>query len=248
MPAWTIIYRIGTECTNEDLNREASLLRSDPACREVRLEQSWIEPGLVHAHVDFVEFMEIRLQTYDILLLRHGQGGPAIPFAQRSAQIVMDAEPQEGPRLQIGSQVSIDEDGRIGTRGAPIGVLMQLEGNNRARISVYSSYDGPPPLQVSRLVPNVDGRYQIQPEEPIGFSLTPGRLPIMSTQILGAQQDIRAAEDARVFAALDAASTLRVTDQIQAAFNPPGLPVTNQPKPRPAVRTRYERILDSFKQ
>jgi hypothetical protein len=244
MPSWTLTYRIGLECTQYDLDREESLLRSDPACRDLRLEQSWLEPGLVHVHVDFVEFMNLRFETYDVILLRHGEAIPAVPFTPLVSQVLMDAEPQEGSTLQIGSQVSIDEHGRIGTRGTPIGTLIQFEGTNRARIAIH--HNEPMPLQVSRLVPTADGRYQVQTEEPLRLSLdTPRQMPSMNAQLLRVQEQIRAEEDARVFAALDAASTLRVTDQIQAAYNPPGLP-TLQPKPRPAVRTRYERILESF--
>ena len=249
MPRWTLHYRIGLDCTEQDLYHEQHLLQNDAACVNYESEQSWSEPGLVHVRVEFGDWISISPQTNAILRLRNGEAIPAVPMFPARTEVLMDfSEPQEGARLQIGSQVCIDENGRIGANGAPIGILTRLdESQHTAQIAIYGSGGGPSPLplqvplQVSRLVPDNSGNYRVVRDSLPGIftdRIVPTPLPAVSNQIMRMREQAAAAEDARVFEALDALGAEPAKPRAKAKPKPA--------EPRPVTKSRYERIMDSF--
>lgn len=247
MPTWTLTYRIGVDCTNDEFYQEQELLQSDRACVRCIAEQSWLEPGLVHVRAEFSDWIGISPQSNTIMRRRNGEAEPAIPFLART-QILMDvANPQEGPALQIGSQVCIDEHGRVGVNGAPIGILVRLDqDHHQAQIAVYGSEGGPPPLEVSRMVPDGVGfRVERQPSpiipvrdfainRPLTSDDLRQTMSMVDAQTLRVREQMRTEADARVFAALD------------QMIEPPNKKDPPKPEPRPVTKSRYERIMESF--
>jgi hypothetical protein len=203
------------------------LLRSDPMCRDLRIEQSWITPEVIRVQVDFSDVIGISPQSYSIIQRRYGEAMPIVALSfQPRTHVLMDAEHQEGQPLQIGSQVCIDENGRIGAHGTPIGVLMLINEGGQAQIAVYGSDGGAPPPQQDHHLGVSFANFRRMP------------LPTVDAQVLRAREQIMAAEDARIFEALDAAIGVQNDLSRESKAKPP--------ESRPTVKTRYERILESF--
>ena len=205
------------------------VLRGDASCRSLTQDQSFTEPNVIRVRVDYPDWIGLPPQSHAILQRRSAVGVPNIALTRPRTQVAIDiSDQQEGTPLQVGSPVYIDETGRVGSRGAPIGVVMSVDNQrHEAIVGVLGSGGGPPPLQVSRMVPNGQGGFDVQPDEfPRLYMGTP--MPMSDRDARRAQESIRAAEDARVFEVLDA-----------LAREPIG--------PRPVFKTRYERIMDSFK-
>jgi hypothetical protein len=228
MPVWDLIYRIGTDCTYDEFYHEVGLLRSDRSCRSLTQDQSFEEPNVIRVQVDYPDWIGLPPQSHTILQRRSAVGVPNIAMTRPRTQVILPiSDPQEGTTLRVGSQVSIDESGHVGNRGTPIGIVMSLDNErHEAVVDVLGSGGGTPPLQVSRLVPNSQGGFDVQQDEfPRLYMGTPmARMDDINRRI---QDSIRAEEDARIFSILDSIER-------------------EPPKPRPVFKTRYQRIMDQF--
>ena len=226
MPLWNLTYRIGVNCTLDEFNHEMLLLRGDRTCTTIDQDQSFTEPNVIRVRVGYPDW--IGVQSHSILQRRSAEGVPAMSASTPRTQVAIDiSDQQEGSTLQVGSPVYIDEGGRVGSRGAPIGVVMQVDNErHEAIVGVFGSGGGPPPLQVSRMVPNGQGGFDIQPDEfPRLYMGTP--MTMVDAETRRARERIQAAEDARIFEVLDAMAS-------------------KPPEPRPEFKTRYQRIMEGF--
>jgi hypothetical protein len=234
MPVWELTYRIGVDCTNQDLDQDILVLRGDASCSSVTMDQSFTEPNVVRVRVDYPDWIGLPPQSHAILLRRAAEGVPNIAMTRPRTQVILPiSDPQEGTTFRVGSQVSIDENGHVGNRGTPIGIVMSLDNErHEAVVAVLGSGGGTPPLQVSRLVPNSQGGFDVQQDEfPRLYMGTPmGRVDDMMHRV---QDSIRAEEDTRIFSILDSIA------------QDPTIP-QEPPKPRPVFKTRYQRIMDQF--
>lgn len=248
MPTWTLSYS-GRECTLADIERELGTLRSDPACVRMNTTESVVEPGVIHVEIEFHFGITMSTRSADILRLRRAQAVPMVPTIpldmSNRLEILMElGENQEGETLQIGMPVCIDEQGRVGLRGAPLGILTHVDReNNQARIRIQpgSPVDAtqPPPMRVE----GFDHPPTFTREDLERARLEVQRMPFPLTdhRVLQARQQIMADEDARIFEILDTIAQEAPPRQPRPKKAKPA------PEPRPTFKTRYERIMDALK-
>jgi hypothetical protein len=217
MPTWNLTYRIGVDCTDDVPTSELDLLRNDPSCSGVTISQSFDEPNVVRIRADFYDWIGLSPQSHAILQRRSAEGVPNVAMTMPRTRVVIDiSDQQEGSNLQMGSPIYIDEHGRVGSRGAPIGVVMSVDNDrHEAIVSVLGSGGGPQPFMQ---VTHMDGFQRLHMGTP---------MPTMDDLVRQAQNDFREAEDARIFEVLDAMGK-------------------EPSKPRPVFKTRYQRIMDQF--
>lgn len=233
MPTWTINYR---NYSSVDLDQEIQELRSDAACVRLNMATSISEPGVAHIEVEFHPGVTMSRRSAEILRMRGAQAVPGVPLiplvSSNQTEILMDlGDQQDDGSLQVGLPVYIDEHGRVGSRGSPIGTLTYVDrGANQVRIRIQPGN----PVEVREF-------YQTPSftRETLEFARDQlQRMPLLDPRVQRARQEIMEAEDARVFEALDAItgeSTPRPTRQ------------PKNPEPRPTFKTRYERIKDALK-
>lgn len=144
MPEWTLVYQIGNNCTQEVFYLEQQVFREDPHCVLYQATESADFPGQFYVLVEFQG--SVGGSAIQILQRRGGQGVPAVqatPIVQiysgNRLEMQIDlGRIQDGESIPINSQVCIDENGKIGTRGTPIGILVSpVDSNSRtARVLI----------------------------------------------------------------------------------------------------------------
>lgn len=254
MPTWVIDYQIGRGCSQEDIYREQQVFRNDPWCTYYRSTDSAEYPGRISVQVGVRFANSIGVDSRQILRLRGARPIPAVPAVpttipltpngNRYMQVSLENS-QEG-QLSIGSQICIDEQGRVGSRGTPIGVLAYIDRDlNQARIILepgtpLSAPQSPNPIQIeeSYLPPTLTR--EIIEQERVQFQFQ--RMLLPDPRVQQARQQIMAEEDARVFEILDSIANngTYVQQPLPKEPNP-------APEPRPTIKTRYERIMDTLK-
>jgi hypothetical protein len=165
-----------------------------------------------------------------ILQLRRAEGAPVvqanptISWNGSRYEVQMSTEGSQEEQLLIGAPVSVDEHGRLGTHGNPIGIIVHVDrDNHQARISIEPGT----PLNTVR-------------------SLNPMRVnefpyPLSDPTEWVAQRQIRADEDARILEALDAIANDSTPGRKLQSEKPKQVP-----KSRSIFKTRYQRIREGF--
>jgi hypothetical protein len=244
MPTWNLIYRIGINCTQEDFHREQQIFCSDLRCISYQCTESRDSPGIFAVQIAFNEPMSLASQ--EILHRRVAEAVPAIPvlplmnpiFVGNMLQVQVSlSDTQEGSTLLIGDVVRINEQGQIGSRGNPIGIVLHVDPEaNQARINIAT---GTPINTDAFQSRNSMQEYRDPPRFSRGevelARVTLERMPmeLMDPQMFRARQEVWAEEDARILEALGALANLKEPK--------------DPPEPRPVFKSRYQRILDSFK-
>lgn len=236
MPSWTLAYQIEDNRTREIYYQELETLREDPGC--IAFQASADFSGRIYVQVAFRESAgELARQ---ILHRRNAQAVPAVrenpivtTWGRDRSEIQIDlGRTQDGEAIPINSQVCIDENGQVGTRGTPIGILLSpVDSTSRTAIVRVTSGELLDSAFRSNPSPQVEG-YQ----DPVALSREDleqaqaqmERIPLtyLSREEARSRYQIMADEDASVFAALDAAAKVL---------------------PRPTFKTRYQRILETLK-
>lgn len=252
MPTWTLSYS-GRDCTLFDVEQELSILRSDPACVRMNTTESVVEPGVINVEIEFHFGITMSTRSADILRLRWAQAVPMVPTIpldmSNRIEILMElGEHQENETLQVGLPVCIDEQGRVGLRGAPLGILMHVDReNNQARIRIQpgSPVDAlpPPPMRIEEF--NQPPQFNREGLEQARLEVERRIFPLPDPRVQQAHQQILADEDARILAVLDSIA-LGSTRIDQEPLRPPSSK-SHTPEPRPTFKTRYERIMDALK-
>jgi hypothetical protein len=218
MPTWNLVYKIGVDSTLSDIQREQEALCSDPMCTSYQANDSADRRGWIYVQVGFNEPMNLTSQ--EILHRRLAEGDPAVPVVpvhMTGVDIQIDlSRTQESIPLRVGDRVGIEDGGRIGPNGTPIGTILSIDlGSNQACVRIEAG--------------NPFGTTQLQ-----GSRFTRQPMPTLDPIIARYRQQIMAAEDARVLEAFDAIGELTTP------------PAHEDPEPRRVFKTRYQRILDSF--
>jgi hypothetical protein len=230
MPTWNLNYQIGRDCTLEDFHREQQVFRSDPQCVSYQYNQRSTEPLLIQAQVVFNESMSgeslriLQLRTYpryrQTRLPRH--------------EVQMSTEGFQEGQLVIGAPVSIDENGRLGTHGTPIGIISQVDWDNHQARIIFE-----PEMRMG--VYRNPVRFSREELEVTRIQLDRRPFPLQNPVVQQMRQQIMAEEDARVLEALDTIAQEAPPRQPRPKKAKPA------PEPRPTFKTRYERIMDALK-
>ena len=247
MPTWTLEYQIGSD-TYDDFLREQQVFRSDPLCVSYQSTDSADYPGRISVRVEFRE--SVGGASLQILQRRLAQAVPAVranpvTWNGNRYEVQMSTEgPQEG-QLLIGAPVSVDEHGRLGTRGTTIGIITQVDmGNHLARIVIEPGtpldvLQSPNPMRMEGYEEQVVfSRADLEAAQ-VRMNRSPYPLPSLDREAFRARQQQMADEDARAFAAMDAIGRGEIPLPMPA--------FQKEPEPRPTFKTRYERIMDTLK-
>jgi hypothetical protein len=150
MPTWNLTYQIGRDCTQEDFYREQQIFLNDPLCVSYESTDS---AGYQAVQVRFNESMGE--ESLRVLQLRRARIVPAvstnpITWNGNRHEVIMSTESSQGDQLVIGASVSIDEHGRLGGRGTPIGIISRMDTtNNSVHIIIEPRIEELAALQVS---------------------------------------------------------------------------------------------------
>lgn len=236
MPVWNLDYHLESTCTTSDVEQDRLVFRSDPAFVRYDSRTDEFDPNRIHVQVAMHDQIGLQPQSSVILRLRGATAQPSLNFGS-GLTVRMTSQP--GPPPPIGALVGMDSQGRIGFLGQPIGVMLGHDSVTQSS-TVFIQGAQPPPLVVSRIVPDENGSFRVDQWEDRGIPLEDLQrqpLPILNQEEIRRRWQMAAYEDHRVFQALDA---LAIEEQKPEAV----AKVVKKPEPRPPVKNRYERILD----
>lgn len=226
MPTWTLTYQGFDDLAS--LERELQILRSDLACVRLSSTSSIAEPGVVHVEVEFSPQVIMTMESSEIIHSRMAEAVPmvpTIPISVGGVEILIDlGEHQEVGTMQVGLPVCIDEQGRIGRRGAPLGILVQVDREaNQARIRQVRYESSVSSVELTR-----DQLFQRMP------------IPLPDPRVQQARRGAMAEEDSRFFEIMDSIAQASHVEPLRKPEKP-------NPEPRPVFKTRYERIMNALK-
>src|SRR5574343_485805 len=129
MPSWIIRYDIGTNCSYNDIEEDEYVFRRDPSLVRYTRDQT-INWGLAQATIEFSSTPSIQAAT--IMRLRNAEAVPLLPLMPRQL-LRVEMDPEDRNRLSVGSVVCVDSNGKVGSTGDPIGILLAVDpGTNTA--------------------------------------------------------------------------------------------------------------------
>ncbi len=236
MPVWNLDYHLESTCTMSDVEQDRLVFRSDPACIRYDSRTDEFDPNWIHVQVVMHDRIGLGLQSAVILRLRDATAEPSVFGNQLTAR--MPSQP--GIQPSIGSLVGIDAQGRVGFVGPPVGVILGYDQISQTS-TVLIQGSQPPPLAVSRIVPDENGSFRVDEWEDRGIQLSNFQrqpLPILDQEEMRRRWQMAAYEDQMVFQALDAMTIAEHKPEAIASV------ANKKPEPRPPVKNRYERILD----